>query len=262
MARGAGRGWNEGLDASLRAYMQSPDATLLERDEEDLAPLARFDRELLQQWLTPPARVADLGCGTGRLALDLARRGFEVVAIDLSSSRLARLASRIEPGSRLLPVRSNLCEQGILRPSSFDAALLMYSTLGMVRGRRARVDVLRRALSALRPNGRLILHAHSFWANLHPSSLGPRIQRAGWPSSGWLDRLGDSPTRYAGVPDVLIHVYRWRELRLELGQAGFAVTRTLPLARGSGGPLASPRWLPALRADGWIVEARPLQSAT
>jgi SAM-dependent methyltransferase len=253
------RGWrDEGLDPSLLAYMDSPDATALEGGEEDSAPLARFDRVLLRDWLPDPCRVADLGCGTGRTSLDLASRGHQVVAVDLSPSRLGRLSRRLDPDLAVVPILANLCEPLPLAPGGFDAVLLMYSTLGMVRSRAARRAVLRRASGIIRPEGRLIVHAHSFWANLHPSSFGPRLSASGFPKSGWIDRLGDTPTRFAGVPNLKIHVYRWLELENDLRATGFRVRRTITLARGSGGALVGPAAMIPWRADGWIVEAGPV----
>src|SRR5688572_28458853 len=39
--------------------------------------------------LAPPARVLDVGCGQGRQTLELARRGYAVVGIDVAASFLA-----------------------------------------------------------------------------------------------------------------------------------------------------------------------------
>jgi ubiquinone/menaquinone biosynthesis C-methylase UbiE len=36
----------------------------------------------------PPARVLDAGCGTGRVAIELARRGYDTVGIDVEASML------------------------------------------------------------------------------------------------------------------------------------------------------------------------------
>lgn len=40
--------------------------------------------------VAPPARVLDAGCGTGRVAIELTRRGYEVVGIDLDAGMLAQ----------------------------------------------------------------------------------------------------------------------------------------------------------------------------
>jgi tellurite methyltransferase len=50
--------------------------------------------------LTPPGRVLDLGCGEGRNALFLARRGFEVEAVDAAPTAVKRLV-QLAQGSRL-----------------------------------------------------------------------------------------------------------------------------------------------------------------
>lgn len=39
--------------------------------------------------VTPGARVLDAGCGTGRVGIELARRGYEVVGVDSDASMLA-----------------------------------------------------------------------------------------------------------------------------------------------------------------------------
>lgn len=41
-----------------------------------------------------PATVLDAGCGTGRVAIELARRGVEVVGVDVDASMLATAARR------------------------------------------------------------------------------------------------------------------------------------------------------------------------
>lgn len=51
--------------------------------------------------LHPPASVADLGCGSGRHALEFARRGFDVTGIDLSGDALSVARSRMLPGMQV-----------------------------------------------------------------------------------------------------------------------------------------------------------------
>jgi ubiquinone/menaquinone biosynthesis C-methylase UbiE len=69
----------------------------LRGDEYD-ARFARFEAEglylhgeadLVQELLgRPPATVLDAGCGTGRVAIELARRGYDTVGIDVEQSML------------------------------------------------------------------------------------------------------------------------------------------------------------------------------
>ena len=47
-----------------------------------------------QRWDVPPGRALDLACGSGRHALFLAERGFEVTAVDISPVALAHGAER------------------------------------------------------------------------------------------------------------------------------------------------------------------------
>lgn len=57
--------------------------------------------ELFEAEGTPPGRAVDLGCGVGRDALELLRRGWRVTGVDSEPEALARLAA--EARSRDLP---------------------------------------------------------------------------------------------------------------------------------------------------------------
>jgi magnesium-protoporphyrin O-methyltransferase len=57
-------------------------------------------RALLVGWLPDPiagARVLDAGCGTGALAVEVARRGAAVVAVDVSASLVGIARGRLPP---------------------------------------------------------------------------------------------------------------------------------------------------------------------
>jgi SAM-dependent methyltransferase len=69
------------------------------RDYEEMAEpsTARFAIALAQRiGVAPGARVIDIGCGPGALALHLAGRGAEVTAIDHSPAMVARLRRRAQ----------------------------------------------------------------------------------------------------------------------------------------------------------------------
>ncbi|MFD1956683.1 class I SAM-dependent DNA methyltransferase [Paenibacillus thailandensis] len=76
-------------------------ALVYDRLMEDMpyADWLRFARECWNKY-GMPATVADLGCGTGSLSIPLARAGFEVYGIDLSSDMLTVARSKWDETSR------------------------------------------------------------------------------------------------------------------------------------------------------------------
>ena len=59
-------------------------------------------RDTLLSWLPADLhgrRILDAGCGTGALAVELARRGADVVAVDLAATLLAQAASSSSPAT-------------------------------------------------------------------------------------------------------------------------------------------------------------------
>lgn len=60
---------------------------------------ARLVELLRERGLPPGGRVLDAGCGTGTLALRLAREGFEVTGVDLSSRMIEQARSKDSGGA-------------------------------------------------------------------------------------------------------------------------------------------------------------------
>lgn len=53
-------------------------------------------QRVVSEWSIPPSRTLELGCGTGTNAIHLASLGFDVVAVDLSPTAIARAKRRAE----------------------------------------------------------------------------------------------------------------------------------------------------------------------
>ena len=83
----------------IRAFWDTEAATFDDEPDHGLAdPFTRAAwRDLLLAHLPPaPARVADLGCGTGTLSVLLAEQGYDVTGVDLAGEMVARARHKAE----------------------------------------------------------------------------------------------------------------------------------------------------------------------
>jgi len=135
--------------------------------------------------LPPRSRVLDAGCGTGRVALELARRGHLVTGVDNDPSMLAVARSR--PGVRWL--ERDLAGLDLGEP--FDLVLaagnvVVFLTPG------TEPDVIARLASHLVPGGllvsgwrtdRLALPAYDRW--VAAAGLAPVARHSTWQGAPW-----------------------------------------------------------------------------
>ena len=223
-----------------------------------------FDAAVIDRHLTRPGLVVDLGSGTGRAIVRLARRGFRCLAVDLSPYMLEVVGDKAaEESLPIWRVQADMTQLGWLREASADYCLSLFSTLGMVRGRRSRQHVLREVRRILRPGGLLVLHVHNWWFNLLDAagraSIAGGLWRRLWRRE---EELGDRFFDYRGIPNMFLHLYTHRELTGDLRQAGLRIKELIPLALTRDKPLSKPWWFGRLRANGWIVVAeRPTVDA-
>jgi len=95
--------------------------------------------------------VLDLGCGTGRVALHLARRGHPVIGVDVEPELLEALAARAQG----LPVRTLHADaRDFELGRRVPLALAPMQTLQLLDGAPDRAACLRRVAAHLEPGGR------------------------------------------------------------------------------------------------------------
>jgi SAM-dependent methyltransferase len=112
-------------------------------------------------------RVLELGCGTGRVALHLGRRGFSVVGLDRDPELVESLRERAEG----LPVEALLGDARALRvEGEVGLALAPMQLLQLLPGSADRVRCLAAVTAALRPGGRF---AAAIVERLPEPSAGP-----------------------------------------------------------------------------------------
>ncbi len=244
-----------GVSRALWEYVHSP--SVARGYDAALAGSTLFtaDEGFILRHCPRPGRLVDLGCGTGRLLLALARRGYRVTGVDLSDEMLAVAREKAEAaGLSVDLVRANLTELDSVTDAGFDYAACLFSTLGMVSGVDARRRVVAHAFRLLRPGGRFVLHVHNRWFSLWD----PRGRR-------WLlrNRLASAFGRAAagdrempahqGVAGLTLHHFTRREAARLLRGVGFRVVEVVAVGLGEGGALPRPGWFGALRAYGYLL---------
>jgi len=102
----------------------------------------------------PGRRLLDFGCGVGRLSLAFARRGRDVIGIDVSST-MRTLATQHRDAMQLTSA-SFIDDIAALPDGAFDVAvsLIVFQHIPVERGE----ELLRHLLRKLAPNGTAALH--------------------------------------------------------------------------------------------------------
>jgi SAM-dependent methyltransferase len=117
--------------------------------------------EDLALWRALAARhggpVLDIGAGTGRVSLELARAGHEVIALDRDAALLGALQERAR-GAGLNGVRA-ICADAreFTLPASVPLCIVPMQTIQLLGGADARGRFFTRARAAVRPGGVLAL---------------------------------------------------------------------------------------------------------
>ncbi len=148
-------------------------------------PLLRLDQvwvadrlERYQAGISHQPVLIDLGCGTGRAMMPWIAKDWRVIGIDLSRAMLSETRTKcLTLNKEFALVHANLAELDWMREGFADAAICLYSSIGMIRGRRHRHALLGALRRALRPGGLAMIHVHNRGAWL------PRSQ--GYPDDSW-----------------------------------------------------------------------------
>ena len=121
---------------------------------------------LVASFALEPASVLDAGCGTGRVAIELHRRGHIVVGVDVDEAMLE--AARVKTPD-LVWVRGDLADPGLdLDGRTFDIVVMAGNVLIFVQPG-TEGPVIDNAKRWLRPGG-LLVTGYS----LRPDGFGPR----------------------------------------------------------------------------------------
>jgi ubiquinone/menaquinone biosynthesis C-methylase UbiE len=232
-------------------------------------PLLEYDRKLVLEvaqgyWQAKGIEfpiALDLGCGTGRVMMQLAQAGWRVLGLDLSQSMLSEVGAKsVEFAQRIGRVRGNLAQLNCLQDRSVDLAYCLYSSIGMVQGRVHRREMLKDVARSLRVEGKLVVHVHNrgtWWRDPGGVRRGMGDWLRSLRDTSW--EYGDRVYAYRGLPSMYLHIFTEGELRGDLRHSGLEVERWIRLNRTSSGELGVGWCLPYFRSGGYIAVARKSQ---
>lgn len=245
------------MHPSTLRYLTNRDIAEEYDDYFGQTPLFAYDTELLGRWLHRPGRVLDVGCGTARHVIFLARQGHRVVGVDLSEHMLAVACRKVhDAGVDAALIRADMMDlRALFAPGSFDYAICMFSTLGLIAGHANRRSFVMGIAEVLRPGGLLAVHVHNRWRGLtRPDGLHFLLTSL-WQTYSGKAEFGDKILRqYRGIRNMYVHIFSRRELEDLLTSAGFVVRTTIPLNSRRSGPLRL-GLLAGIRANGYIALA-------
>jgi len=146
--------WKAFFDIYAPRYMQEPFTT---------DTLREVDFIVEEMALPSGSRILDMGCGTGRHSVELARRGYRMVGVDLSTGMLneARKAAD-EAGVTVELIEADATMVRLSEP--VDGAICLcegaFGLLSTGEGQYTHdLDILASIAHALKPGGKLILNA-------------------------------------------------------------------------------------------------------
>ncbi|WP_207480251.1 class I SAM-dependent methyltransferase [Arenibaculum pallidiluteum] len=202
---------------------------------------------------SPPASAVELGAGPANHAVELARRGLAVQAVDLEPAMVRYgLEKAAAAGVSIAYAEGDIREFAL--PRTVDLALMLLNTAGCIETQGDFIAMLQHCASALNPGGILCIelpHPRDIWlrepGGWEVEQDGIRV-RVAWGSEG------DSfdPVTQLGEVTTTLTVWeggRKRVLRDRALQRHYTAPEIAALARLAGGALVPAAWHGALEPD-------------
>ena len=124
----------------------------------------------IHRFLPGNGTVLDIGAGTGRYSVALAREGYPVTAVELSECNLALLRQNAEGLDNLSAFRGDAVDLGRFPDDSFDLTLLMGPMYHLYE-EEDQMTALREAIRVTKPGGCLITAFLSIYMILYDNYL-------------------------------------------------------------------------------------------
>ena len=79
----------------------------------------------IEKYLTPDAKILEIGAGTGRYSIALADRGYDVTAVELVPHNIDIMKKKVRPEHRIKIYEGNACDLSFINSDTYDIVLLL-----------------------------------------------------------------------------------------------------------------------------------------
>jgi SAM-dependent methyltransferase len=127
-----------------------------------------IERELISlHFPPPPARILDIGCGTGRTSATFAQLGYRVAGIDLAGSLLRAARHRV-PGANfaMMDARNLAFPDGF-----FDGAIFSFNGIDYIYPQSDQRTTFREVQRVLAPSAPFYFSGHNIWGRFGRDGL-------------------------------------------------------------------------------------------
>jgi len=222
-------------------------------------PLFKYDVAQINKWFHLPASLIDLGCGTGRHVLAMAKSGHKVSAVDLSEKMLSITQGKLKSKNLSATLyQRDICDLHIFDDNAFQYAICMFSTFGMIYTAAARHQFLRSIKRILKPSGQLVLHLHNRYHSIWTQEgrnflLSNYIQSKRGKSEPGDKFMND----YRGIKKMYLHLFAKDELIDTLTAANLKIIDFIELNQSRSAPLKG-NFLKKYRCNGFLIRVQNL----
>ena len=124
----------------------------------------------IHQYLKPGMKVVEIGAGTGRLSLDLAKEGYDVTAVEYTDANFEKLQKNAESFNNVTTIHGDAVNLHQLEDSAYDVTLL-FGPMYHLYSEEDQLAALKEASRITKPEGKVFIAFISVYALMYTNYL-------------------------------------------------------------------------------------------
>lgn len=101
-------------------------------------------------------KILEIGAGTGRYSVSLAKEGYDVTAVELIEHNIVCLKQKLDGTERIRVIQGNALDLSVLKENSFDVTLLL-GPMYHLYTKEEKIQALSEAVRVTKPNGYILV---------------------------------------------------------------------------------------------------------